>query len=64
VTIIPGMAFDVEGHRLGRGKGYYDRFLAKLSPTTYKIGLCFRWQFVDQVPTDEHDIPMDEVIVQ
>ena len=64
VAIIPGMAFDDEGHRLGRGKGYYDRFLAKLSPTTYKIGLCFSWQRVDHVPTDDHDIPMDEVMVQ
>ena len=64
VAIIPGMAFDAKGHRLGRGKGYYDRFLAKLSPSTYKIGLCFSWQLVDHVPTDEHDIPMDEVIVQ
>ena len=64
VAIIPGMAFDAKGHRLGRGKGYYDRFLAKLSPSTYKIGLCFFWQLVDHVPTDEHDIPMDEVIVQ
>ena len=62
VAIIPGMAFDDDGHRLGRGKGYYDRFLAKLSPTTYKIGLCFSWQRVDHVPTDDHDIPMDEVI--
>lgn len=62
VAIIPGMAFDDEGHRLGRGKGYYDRFLAKLSPTTYKIGLCFSWQRVNHVPTDDHDIPMDEVI--
>ena len=64
VAIIPGMAFDAKGHRLGRGKGYYDRFLDKLSPSTYKIGLCFSWQLVDHVPTDEHDIPMDEVIVQ
>ena len=64
VAIIPGMAFDAEGHRLGRGKGYYDRFLAKLSPRTYKIGLCFSWQLVDYMPTNEHDIPMDEVIVQ
>ena len=62
VAIIPGMAFDDEGHRLGRGKGYYDRFLAKLPPTTYKIGLCFSWQRVNHVPTDSHDIPMDEVI--
>jgi len=63
VAIIPGMAFDAEGHRLGRGKGYYDRFLARV-PHLYKIGLCFSWQMVDHVPCDEHDAVMDEVIVQ
>ena len=61
VAIIPGMAFDAEGHRLGRGKGYYDRFLSRV-PHLYKIGLCFSWQLVDHVPYDEHDIKMDEVI--
>lgn len=61
VAIVPGMAFDAEGHRLGRGKGYYDRFLARV-PYLYKIGLCFSWQMVDCVPHDEHDIVMDEVI--
>jgi 5-formyltetrahydrofolate cyclo-ligase len=63
VAIVPGMAFDQQGHRLGRGKGYYDRFLAKI-PKVYKIGLCFSWQLVDEVPCDEHDIIMDEIIVQ
>ena len=62
VAIIPGMAFDSEGHRLGRGKGYYDRFLSQLTSKTYKIGLCFPWQRVDCVPTDENDISMDAVI--
>lgn len=61
VVVVPGMAFDKEGHRLGRGKGYYDRFLAKIR-NTYKIGLCFPWQLVDNVPTDEHDILMDEIM--
>jgi len=61
VAIVPGMAFDAEGHRLGRGKGYYDRFLSRV-PHLYKIGLCFSWQLVDHVPCDEHDIKMDEVI--
>ena len=62
VAIIPGMAFDSEGHRLGRGKGYYDRFLSQLTPKTLKIGLCFPWQQVDNVPTDQNDIAMDCVI--
>ena len=61
VAIVPGMAFDAEGHRLGRGKGYYDRFLSRV-PYLYKIGLCFSWQLVDHVPCDEHDVVMDEVI--
>jgi len=61
VAIVPGMAFDAEGHRLGRGKGYYDRFLSRV-PYLYKIGLCFSWQTVDRVPCDEHDMVMDEVI--
>ena len=61
IAIVPGMAFDDDGHRLGRGKGYYDRFLSRV-PNIYKIGLCFSWQMVDHVPFDEHDIMMDEVI--
>ncbi|MBR2114934.1 MAG: 5-formyltetrahydrofolate cyclo-ligase [Prevotella sp.] len=61
VAIVPGMAFDAEGHRLGRGKGYYDRFLSRV-PHLYKIGLCFSWQMVDHVPCDEHDVVMDQII--
>jgi len=61
VAIVPGMAFDAEGHRLGRGKGYYDRFLSRVN-NVYKIGLCFSWQMVDNVPCDDHDVVMDEVI--
>ena len=61
VAIIPGMAFDEAGHRLGRGKGYYDRFLARV-PNLYKIGLCFSWQVVPHIPCDEHDIRMDRII--
>lgn len=61
VCIIPGMAFDQEGHRLGRGKGYYDRLLPLL-PQAYKIGICHPFQMVENVPHEEHDIKMDEVI--
>lgn len=63
VAVVPGMAFDRDGHRLGRGKGYYDRFLARI-PHVYKIGLCFAWQLVDCVPTDANDIMMDCVVSQ
>lgn len=61
VILVPGMAFDAKGHRLGRGRGYYDRFLAAHSHI-YKIGVCFDFQKVDEVPTDAFDIPVDEVI--
>ena len=61
VAIIPGMSFDNDGNRLGRGKGYYDRLLAKI-PQTYKIGMCFDFQKVEEVPTEETDIRMDEVL--
>ncbi len=60
-AIIPGMAFDAECHRLGRGRGYYDRFLVRV-PYIYKIGVCFSWQMVAHVPCDANDIRMDEVI--
>ena len=61
LAVIPGMAFDEEGHRLGRGRGYYDRFLTLL-PHSYKLGLCFDFQKVEHVPTDANDITMDEVL--
>ena len=61
VAVIPGMAFDAEGRRLGRGRGYYDRFLSRV-PFIYKIGLCFGFQLVEEVPTDENDIRMDLII--
>ncbi|MBQ8657485.1 MAG: 5-formyltetrahydrofolate cyclo-ligase [Prevotella sp.] len=62
LIVVPGMAFDAEGHRLGRGRGYYDRLLARVPNNIYKIGLCFPFQLVDHVPTDENDISMDEVL--
>ena len=60
-VLVPGMSFDAHGNRLGRGKGYYDRFLAQV-PQAYKIGVCFDFQKVDEVPTDGNDIKMDEVV--
>ena len=65
VAIIPGMSFDQEGHRLGRGKGYYDRFLSilqKKNASLYKIGVCFGFQEEPNIPSEVHDIIMDEVI--
>ena len=61
VAVVPGMAFDKQGHRLGRGKGYYDRFLSRV-PNIYKIGVCFPFQVLDSVPSEPNDILMDEVV--
>lgn len=61
LIIVPGVAFDRQGNRLGRGKGYYDRFLCQ-HRATKKIGLCFDFQLIDNVPVEETDIPMDEII--
>jgi len=61
LVVVPGQAFDKNGHRLGRGKGYYDRFLSKYEGE--KIGICFTFQFTDYVPYEDFDIPMDKVIV-
>ena len=61
IVVVPGMAFDKQGHRLGRGKGYYDRFLSRV-PNIYKLGVCFPFQMLETVPTESTDIVMDEVI--
>ena len=61
LIVVPGMAFDPNGHRLGRGKGYYDRFLTKY-PDVKTIGICFDFQFLPEIPTEPHDKIIDEVI--
>lgn len=60
-VIVPGIAFDGENNRLGRGKGYYDKVLKRTCAC--KIGVCFDFQFIECVPTDEYDVRMDKVIV-
>ncbi len=60
--LCPGLAFDPNGGRLGRGRGYYDRVLACARPDALKIGICFDFQLVPDTFSEPHDIPMDEVI--
>lgn len=59
LAIIPGMAFDRNGNRLGRGKGYYDKLLPKLS--SYNIGICYRFQAKEEIPCEPFDRKMNEV---
>lgn len=65
-ALIPGMAFDENGNRLGRGKGYYDRFLATVKDKSgrlpFLIGVAFPFQIVGKVPVDIHDERMNKVI--
>jgi 5-formyltetrahydrofolate cyclo-ligase len=61
VVLVPGVAFDAQGHRLGRGKGYYDRFLQSVSDIK-KIGVCFDFQKVESVPAEAHDVVVDIVV--
>jgi 5-formyltetrahydrofolate cyclo-ligase len=60
LVLVPGIAFDTQGNRLGRGKGYYDRFLKKI--TAHKLGICFDFQQFDNIPINEYDVSVDEVI--
>lgn len=60
LIIVPGVAFDKHGNRMGRGRGFYDKLLKTTDATT--IGICFDFQLVDCVPTEEHDKKMDVVV--
>ncbi|MZP29878.1 5-formyltetrahydrofolate cyclo-ligase [Heliobacterium undosum] len=64
LVIVPGVAFDRQGNRLGYGAGYYDRFLPSLRPEAQKIALAFDLQIAHQICPDDHDIPMDWIITE
>ena len=62
LIIVPAVAYDRDGNRLGRGKGFYDRLLKRAK--AYKIGICYDFQIVENLPVEMHDIPVDMVISQ
>jgi 5-formyltetrahydrofolate cyclo-ligase len=61
-VIVPGLAFDKFNNRLGRGVGYYDRFLCRLPAETPTIGLAFDFQILERLPVEEHDVPLSVII--
>ena len=61
LAIVPGIAFTPDGDRMGRGRGYYDRLLPHLG-TALKVGLCWPFQLIDELPCEPHDAQMDIVI--
>ncbi|MBN8679549.1 MAG: 5-formyltetrahydrofolate cyclo-ligase [Chitinophagales bacterium] len=58
--VVPGLAFDALGNRVGYGAGYYDKFLLTQSKG-YKVGVCYPFQMVSALPTEPHDVPLDAV---
>ena len=62
--MVPGIAFDRRGRRLGFGKGYYDRFLCRLPATTHVCGLAFSLQIVHHVPDMPHDVRMQSLVTE
>ena len=62
-AIVPGLAFDMEGHRIGYGYGYYDKFLRKI-PKAVKIGIAFDFQIADKIPNEAHDVPLDIIVTE
>ncbi len=61
-VIVPGVVFDRAGHRIGHGKGFYDRFLDRLPAGIGKIGLSFSFQVISKIPNESHDKPLDIVL--
>lgn len=62
IFLCPGLGFDHKGGRIGRGKGFYDRILEQARPGSLKLGVCFKYQMVDNIVMEEHDVRMNEVI--
>lgn len=62
LIIVPGVAFDKQGNRLGRGKGFYDRLLSTTEAKT--IAVCFDCQLVDLIPTESHDVPIQFIVTK
>jgi 5-formyltetrahydrofolate cyclo-ligase len=62
LVVAPGLAFDLSGNRLGYGGGFYDRFLAALHPRAMRVGVGYDEQLVDEIPHDDHDVPLHAVV--
>ena len=62
LVVCPGVAFTADGRRLGRGRGYYDRYLGDPAFRGFRVGVCYAHQLVDDLPVEPHDVRMDRVI--
>lgn len=64
VIIVPGSAFDIQRNRMGYGGGFYDRYLVRTSCNCKKIGVCYDFQLLEQIPHEAYDIPVDLVVTE
>jgi len=64
LAVVPGVAFDARGGRLGRGRGHYDATLALLRPGAARVGIAFEVQVVPEVPGEPHDVALDAVVTE
>lgn len=62
VMIVPGVAFTRSGYRLGRGKGFYDKYLSRKGFRAHTIGVCYPCQLVENIPTEKHDKTLDSIV--
>ncbi|MFH1095658.1 MAG: 5-formyltetrahydrofolate cyclo-ligase [Candidatus Micrarchaeota archaeon] len=63
-VLVPGLAFDKKGRRLGYGMGYYDKFLKKVRADCAKVGLAYEGQMLKEIVPEAHDVPMDYVVTE
>lgn len=64
LILVPGVAFDRRGHRLGYGRGYYDRYLGRSPSSMLKFGFCYAFQLCDRLPDDDHDQRLDALVTE
>ncbi len=64
LVIVPGVAFDEKGNRLGYGMGFYDRFLRSVKKDTPVIGLAYEFQIIEKIPVDDTDVTVDKVVTE
>ena len=63
LILVPGLAFDFAGARLGRGKGFYDRWLGA-NPAAKSLGVCFKCQLLENLPAEPHDARVDAILTE
>lgn len=62
VIVVPGVAFAAGGERMGRGKGFYDKYMSQKEFRALKIGVCYACQLVESLPVEPHDVKMDAMV--